>query len=122
MPWGGFSRSRRYRGIRKGWGRGPAVRFRVVRRGVQTKKGHRPRVEWGAEARRVDRRRRFICRPETASYAGVYWEQVDRLRRPHTTDGVADRHSDLLSLRRNGARTQGSEGDKCRHPAVFLRS
>ena len=38
MPWGGFSRSRGYRGIRKGWGRGPAVRFRAVRWGVQTKK------------------------------------------------------------------------------------
>ena len=75
-----------------------------------------------AEARRVDRRRRFICRPETASYAGVYWEQVDHLRRPHTTNGGADRHSDLLSLRRNGARIQVSEGDKCRYPAVFLRS
>ena len=43
MPWGGLSRSRGYRGIRKGWGRGPAVRFRAVRRGVQTKKGHRPK-------------------------------------------------------------------------------
>ena len=38
MPWGGFSRSRGYRGVQKGWGRGPAVRFRAVRRGVQTKK------------------------------------------------------------------------------------
>ena len=43
-----------------------------------TKKGHRPRGGWGAEARRVERRRRLICRPETASYAGVYWEQVGR--------------------------------------------
>ena len=82
MLWGGFSGSRGYRGIRKGWERGPAVRFRAVRRGVQTKKGHRPRGRWGAEARRVERRRRLICRPETASYAAVYWEQVDRLRRP----------------------------------------
>ena len=122
MPWDGFSRSQGYRGIGKWWGKGQAVRFRAVRQGVQMKKGHLPRVGWGTEALRVDRHRCFICRPETASYAGVSWEQVDRLRRPHTTDGVAYQHSDLLSLRRNGARTQGSEGDKCRYLAVFLRS
>ena len=52
MPWGGFSRSQGYRGIRNGWGRGPAVRFRAVQRGVQKKKGHRGR--WGVEARRVE--------------------------------------------------------------------
>ena len=51
MPWGGFSRSRGYRGIQKGWGRGPAVRFRAVERGVQTKKGQggdwaQKRGEW----------------------------------------------------------------------------
>ena len=33
---------------------------------------------------------------------------------PTQQTGVADRHSSLFSLRRNGARTQGSEGDKCR--------
>ena len=38
MPWGGFNRSRGYRGIRKGWGRGPAVRFRAVRRGCTNEK------------------------------------------------------------------------------------
>ena len=112
MPWGGFSRSRGYRGIRKGWERGPAVRFQAVRRGVQMKKGHRPRGRWGAEARRVERRRRLICRPETAPPAGVYWDQVGRLRRPRSTDGLADRHSNLLSLRHNGAASQGSKGDE----------
>ena len=86
------------------------------------KKGHHPRGRWGAEARRVERRRCFICRPQMAPPAGVYQEQVGGLCRPHTTDGVADRHSNLLSLRRNGLRTQGWEGDKCRYPAVFLRS
>ena len=38
MLWGGFSRSRGYRGIRKGWGRGPAVRFRAIRRVYKRKK------------------------------------------------------------------------------------
>ena len=110
MPWGGFSRSRGYRGIRKGWGRGLAVRFRAVQRGVQTKKGRRGR--WGAEARRVERRQCFICCPQMAPPAGVYWEQVDRLRRPHTTDRVADQHSNLLSLRCDGAASQGSKGEE----------
>ena len=40
MPWGGFSRSRGYRGIRKGCGRGPAVHFRAVRQGCTAQ-------EWG---------------------------------------------------------------------------
>ena len=111
MPWDGFSRSRGYLGIRKGWGRGPAVRFRAVRRGIQTKNGHRPRGRWGAEARRVERRRRLIRRPETASHAGVYWEQVGHLRGPRSRDGLDDRHSNLFSLRRNGAASQGSKGD-----------
>ena len=122
MPWGGFSRSRGYRGIRKGWGRGPAVRFRAVRRSVQTKKGHHPRGRWGAEARRVERHRCFICRPQTAPPACVCREQVGGLCRPHTTDRVADRYSNLLSLRRNGAASQDSKGDEQRYPAVFLRS
>ena len=74
------------------------------------KKGHRGR--WGTEARRVERHRCFICCPQTAPPAGIYWEQVDRLRRPHTTDGVAEQHSNLLSLRRNGAASQGSKGDE----------
>ena len=55
--------------------------------------------------RSSERRRRLICRPETASYAGVYWEQVGRLRGPCSKNGLDDRHSNLLSLRRNGART-----------------
>ena len=109
MPLGGFSRSRGYRGIRKRWGREPAVRFRAVQRGVQTKK---VTEGGGAQKLRVERRSCFICCPQTAPPAGVYWEQVDRLRRPHTTDGVADRHSNLLSLRRNGAASQGSKGDE----------
>ena len=66
----------------------------------------------GAEARRVERRRRLICRPETASYAGVYWEQVGRLRGPCSRKGLDDRHSNLLSLRRNRAASQGLEDDK----------
>ena len=111
MPWGGFRGSLGYQGIQKGWGRGPAVRFRAIQRGVQMKKGHRGR--WGAEARRVERRRCFIiCCPQTAPPAGVYWEQVDCLRRLHTTDGVADRHSNVLSLLRNGAASRGSKGDE----------
>ena len=84
----------------------------TVRRGVQTKKGHRPRGRWGAEAQRVEQRRRLTCHPENPSYAGVYWEQVGRLRGPCSKNGLDDRHSDLLSLRRNGAASQGSEGDE----------
>ena len=44
--------------------------------------------EWGgAQKLGVDRRRRFICRPETASYAGVYWEQVDCFADPTQQTG-----------------------------------
>ena len=46
------------------------------------------------------------------TYAGVYWEQVDRLRGPRSRNGLDDRHSNLLSLRRNGAATQDSKGEK----------
>ena len=74
MPWGGFSRSRGYRGIRKGWGRGPAVPFRAIRRGVQTKKGHRPRRGWGAKARRVERRPYAVPRRlHTLAFTGSKW-------------------------------------------------
>ena len=44
---GGFSRSRGYRGIRKGWGRGPAVRFRAVRRDGVYKRKRVPTQEGG---------------------------------------------------------------------------
>ena len=44
----------------------------------------------GAEARRVERC--FICRPQTAPPAGVYWEQVRRLRGPRSRKGLDDRH------------------------------
>ena len=71
-----------------------------------------PRGRWGAEARRVERRRCFICRLQTAPPAGVYWEQVGRLRGPRSRNGLDDRHSNLLSLRRNGAASQGSKGDE----------
>ena len=112
MPLGGFSRSLRYRGIRKGWGRGPAVRFQAVLRGVQTKKGHHPRGRWGREAQRVERRKCFICCPQMAPPVGVYWEQVGRLRGPRSRNGLDDRHLNLLSLRCNGAASQGSKGDE----------
>ena len=79
-----------------------------------------PRGEWVAEARRAERCRCFICRPQTASHAGVYWEQVGCLCGPRPRNGVADRHSNLLLLRRDGAATQGSVGDEWRYSAVLL--
>ena len=82
MPRAGFCRSGGYRRIREGWGEGTAVWPPAVRRGVQTKKGRHLRGRWGAEARRVERCRCFICRPETASHAGVYWEQVGAFADP----------------------------------------
>ena len=50
--------------------------------------------------------------PRRLHTLAFYWEQMDGLCRPRTTDGVADRHSNLLSLRRNRAATQGSKGDE----------
>ena len=41
----------------------------------------------GAEARRVERRRCFICRPQAAPHAGVYWEKVGCLRGPRPRNG-----------------------------------
>ena len=108
-------------GFKKGGEEGQLYAFELSD-GVYKRKKVTAQEGVGAEARRVERRRRLICRPETASYAGVYWEQVGRLRGPCSKNGLDDRHSNLLSLRRNGARTQGSEGDKCRYQAVFLRS
>ena len=121
MPRAGFGRSGGYRRIREGWGGGTAVWPQAVRRGVQTKKGRHPRGRWGAEARRVERCRCFICRPETASHAGVYWEQVGRLCGLRSRNGLACGRQSFGSLRGDGPAAQDSEGDKCRYPAVFLR-
>ena len=44
--------------------------------GCTNEKGHHPRGRWGAEARRVERRRCFICRPQTApqlAFTGSKW-------------------------------------------------
>ena len=110
---GGFSHSRGYRGIRKGWGRWPAVRFRAVRRGVQTKKCHRPRgggAQKLGELSDVDVSYAVLRRLHTLAFTGSKWVAfADPVKKR-----LDDRHLNLLSLHRNGARTQGSEGDKCR--------
>ena len=62
-------------GFEKGGEEGQLYAFELSDGVYKRKKGHRPRGRWGAEARRVERRRRLICRPQMASYAGVYWEQ-----------------------------------------------
>ena len=110
MPWGGFGRSRGYGGLREGWRRKPAVRIPAVQWVVQ-KKGH-PSGKWVAEAWNVERCRYFICRPQTASHAGVYWEQVGCLCRPRPTKGRACGCESLGTVRRDGAATPGSEGDE----------
>ena len=114
-------RSGGYRWIREGWGGGTAVWPPAVRRGVQTKKGRHPRGRWGAEARRVEGCGSFICRPQTASHAGVYWEQVGRLCGPCSRNGLAFGCQSFGSLRGDGPAAQDSEGDNCLYPAVFLR-
>ena len=113
MPWGGLSRSRGYGGLRKGWGRGPAVRFRAVRRGVQTKK---VTAQEGSGAQKlgglsdVDVSYAVPRQLHTLAFTGSKWV------------AFADQETgwNLLSLLRNGAASQVPEGDECRYPAVFL--
>ena len=101
MPRAGFSRSGGYRRIRKGWRREPALCIPAVRRGVQTKEGrHSTRGRWGAEALRAERRRSFICRPQEAPHAGVYWEQVGRLCGPLSRNGLACGRQSFSAVRR----------------------
>ena len=74
----------------------------------------------GAQKIGVERCRCVICRPQMASHAGVHWEPVGPLCGPRPRNGVARRREGLGSLRGDGPAAQDS-GDKCRHPAVFLR-
>ena len=78
-------------------------------RGVQTKKGHHPRKRWGTEARRVQRRRCFICRPQTAPAAGAFADPVQetgwmidiRISSPYVATG---QHHKVRKVTNSGTR------------------
>ena len=105
MPRAGFSRSGGYQRIQKGWRREPAVCIPAVRPGVLKKESRHPRGRWGAEALRAEQGRCFICRPQAAPHAGIYWEQVGRLCGLGPRNGVAHWREGLGSLHRNRAGT-----------------
>ena len=106
MPLDGFSRSRGYLGLQKGWGRGQLYAFELSD-GVYKRK--KVTAQEGGGAQKLgDVSYAVPRRLHTLAFTGG----VGRLRGPRSRNGLDDRHSNLLSIRCNGAASQGSEGDK----------